>query len=98
MNDLVQVRGLNIVGQSGSKGRVPIVSGIDFSIAKGQVLALIGESGSGKTTVALALMGYARSGCAIASGSVRVGGEDILSYRQDQLRAYRGRRATYIAQ
>ena len=42
------------------------------------MLALIGESGSGKTTIALALMGYARRGCRIAGGSVRIGDADVL--------------------
>ena len=43
------------------------------------MLALIGESGSGKTTIALALMGYARRGCRIAGGSVRIGDVDVLA-------------------
>ena len=63
------------------------------------MLALIGESGSGKTTIALALMGYARRGCRIAAGSVRIGDIDVLGARSHaQLRALRGRTVAYIAQ
>ncbi|RYF63380.1 MAG: ATP-binding cassette domain-containing protein, partial [Comamonadaceae bacterium] len=46
-------------------GDQTLVDALNFTIAPGEVLALIGESGSGKTTTALALMGYARHGCAI---------------------------------
>jgi peptide/nickel transport system ATP-binding protein len=57
---LVQVENLNIVAR-GKDGRdMQIVQDIGFEIAKGKVLALIGESGSGKSTIALALMGYTR--------------------------------------
>ena len=42
------------------------------------MIALIGESGSGKTTISLACMGYARPGCEIADGSVRLGDRQIL--------------------
>ncbi|MBJ7417191.1 MAG: TonB-dependent receptor, partial [Niveispirillum sp.] len=68
MNSHVEVRGLCVTA-----GATSIVADVDFSIPRGGVLALIGESGSGKTTIAMALMGYARLGCCIAGGSVRVG-------------------------
>ena len=55
MTDLVEVRGLTIVVGPGAG--VPIVSDVDFTVAEGEIVALIGESGSGKTTIALALMG-----------------------------------------
>jgi peptide/nickel transport system ATP-binding protein len=50
-----------------------IVNDVSFTVPKGEVLALIGESGSGKTTIALALMGYARPGCTISGGSIQLG-------------------------
>ncbi|WP_003277020.1 ABC transporter ATP-binding protein [Ralstonia solanacearum] len=62
------------------------------------MLALIGESGSGKTTTALALMGYARHGCSIAGGSVRIGEVDVLHLDPARQRALRGRTVAYIAQ
>lgn len=98
MSDLVRVTGLRIVTRNVAGDDVAIVAGADFSIPQGQVLALIGESGSGKTTIALALMGYTRSGCRICNGSIHVGDSDILSLDKAQLAAIRGSKITYIAQ
>ncbi|HSI57319.1 MAG TPA: ABC transporter ATP-binding protein [Ideonella sp.] len=94
----VEVRGLRIVVRAPGGGEQPIVKDLDFAIAPGEVLALIGESGSGKTTTALALMGYARHGCRIAAGSVRIGEIDVLSLPPPAQRRLRGRTVSYIAQ
>jgi peptide/nickel transport system ATP-binding protein len=79
-------------------GSSTLVDALSFTIRPGEVLALIGESGSGKTTTALALMGHARRGCRISGGSVRIGDVDVLSLGARQLRALRGRTVSYIAQ
>jgi peptide/nickel transport system ATP-binding protein len=79
-------------------GHTTVVDALSFRIQPGEVLALIGESGSGKTTTALALMGYARHGCRISGGSVRIGELDVLTLGSRQLRALRGRTVAYIAQ
>jgi len=79
-------------------GDQTLVDSLSFSIQPGEVLALIGESGSGKTTTALALMGYARDGCRIAGGSIRIGDVDVLNLSPAQQRALRGRKVAYIAQ
>ncbi len=95
---MVSVRGLQVVASDAAGEDVTIVNDVNFSLAKGEVLALIGESGSGKTTIALSLMGYARHGCRIVGGSVRVGELDILRQTPGQLAALRGRSVAYIAQ
>jgi len=79
-------------------GSATLVDGLSFTIQPGEVLALIGESGSGKTTTALALMGHARRGCRIAGGSVRIGATDMLALDAAGLRRVRGRTVAYIAQ
>ena len=81
-----------------SAGSATLVDALSFTIRPGEVLALIGESGSGKTTTALALMGHARRGCRISGGSIRIGDVDVLSLGSRQLRALRGRTVSYIAQ
>jgi peptide/nickel transport system ATP-binding protein len=93
MGSLVVVDNLTV-----SAGGATLVDGLSFTIKPGEVLALIGESGSGKTTTALALMGYARRGCAITSGSVRLGDVDVLALDARPLRELRGRTVSYIAQ
>ncbi|WP_228771683.1 ABC transporter ATP-binding protein [Actinokineospora iranica] len=57
-------------------GDRPLVDGVSFSLAGGQVLALVGASGSGKTTIGLALLGERPRG-AVVSGTVRVSGQDV---------------------
>ena len=98
MGELVEVSGLRITASNEQGEEIAIVAGADFSVPQGEVLALIGESGSGKTTIALALMGYTRRGCRISGGSIRIGGMDILSLGPAQLAAIRGSKITYIAQ
>ena len=98
MSDLVRVAGLRVVARNDLGEEADIVRNVSFSVSKGEVLALIGESGSGKTTIALALMGYARNGCRIAAGSVRVGATDVTSLGKRQLSGLRGSRVAYIAQ
>ena len=97
MGATVLVNDLRIVAQTAG-GETPIVKDISFRIEPGEVLALIGESGSGKTTIGLSLMGYARRGCRIAGGSVRIGDTDVLGLSESERRQLRGRRVSYIAQ
>ena len=98
MNEIVRVSGLRVAARNEEGVDVPIVHGADFSLNKGEVLALIGESGSGKSTIALSLMGYARAGCRIVGGSVRIGDVDVLKLSNAELAKLRGRTVAYIAQ
>src|SRR3989442_4589495 len=96
--DLVNVSGLRVVATKDSGDDVVIVKDVNFSVARGEVVALIGESGSGKTTIALSLLGYARGGCRIVGGSIRVGQRDLLNMSPAELSHMRGRDVAYIAQ
>ena len=97
MTALVEVSNLRVVARKDGV-ETPIVKDVSFSIPKGEVLALIGESGSGKTTTALTMLGYARRGCRIAGGSIRIGDTKVLELTPEQLYDLRGRKVSYIAQ
>lgn len=97
MGQFIQVKGLCISARQ-EHGVIQIVKQVDFALEKGQVLALIGESGSGKTTIALSLMGYTKPGCFFTGGEVWLGEDNLLDAPADELRYWRGRRVTYIAQ
>ncbi len=95
---VLKVVGLGVSAKD-RKGRLTeIVSDISFSIAPGKVTALIGESGSGKTTISLACLGFARAGCVIDAGEVWLGDINVLGLSNTQRRAMRGKDIAYIAQ
>ena len=81
----------------GRRGRVYAVQGISFSIGRGQTLAIIGESGSGKTVSALAVMGLLPDSAHV-SGSIRFKGEQLVGRSEHDLRAYRGRNVAMVFQ
>lgn len=95
---IVEVKGLCVTVVADDGRELPIVRDVSFSIQAGEVLALIGESGSGKTTIALSLLGYARRGCHISGGQIRVADIDVTRAGKAQLRALRGEHVAYVAQ
>lgn len=74
------------------------VDGVGFSLNRGETLGVIGESGSGKSTIARALLGFARPGARFASGAIRVGDAEVLALDPVALRRYRGGRAALVPQ
>lgn len=95
---VLEVNGLCVSVQDRKRQLTTIVSDISFSIQAGKVTALIGESGSGKTTISLACLGFARAGCVITAGEVRLGDVDVLKLSNRKRRAVRGNDIAYIAQ
>ena len=73
------------------------VDGVSFSIAEGEILGVAGESGSGKTLTAMALLGLLPIGARTA-GSVRFQGRQLLGLPRRQLRQVRGKEVGLVSQ
>jgi oligopeptide/dipeptide ABC transporter ATP-binding protein len=89
---------LEVEGLCVGTGALEIVRDVSFSLAPGRRLGIVGESGSGKTLTALATMGLLRRPLRAASGSVRLGGEELLGLSRRALDRRRGGRIAMIYQ
>ena len=98
MHALLEVDRLKIDARQDDGGLLPIVKGVSFSVERGEVLALIGETGSGKTTIALSALGYTKPGLKFTGGEVRLYGQDVISMPAEEKRQLRGKRVAYLAQ
>lgn len=81
---------LSVQGLSVSAGGQPLVQELSFDIAAGECLGVIGESGSGKTLAARAILGLLPAGLRVIGGRILLDGEDLLSAPAQRLRALRG--------
>jgi oligopeptide transport system ATP-binding protein len=80
-------------------GIAKAVNGVSYSLEEGETLAVLGESGSGKSVTALAVMGIIDSPPGfVTGGAVRFRGQDLLSLPEEERRAYRGRSIAMIFQ
>ena len=98
MTALLQINDLRMEGRRPEGHWMPIVKGVSVEVQRGEVLALIGESGAGKSTIALSSLAYARPGCRIVGGEVIFDGENILDLSLAAKRDLRGKRIAYVAQ
>lgn len=94
---ILVVEGLHVHYDTG-KGPAKAVNDVSFSLKPGERLGLIGESGSGKTTMATALMRLTRSPGRIAGGKVLLDGKDVLAMSPRELRETRLRDIALIPQ
>jgi len=84
VSELVEVRDL-AVSLGRGRARREILHGVDLTVRPGEIVGLIGETGSGKTTLARSLLGLTR----IDRGTVSVAGTDVGGLRGGALRAFR---------
>ncbi len=93
----VEVRGLHVTFTSGGRA-VRAVRGVDLSVARGETLALLGESGSGKSVTLRALMRLNPERRSRTEGTMRVAGQDVLALRGRALEDFRGRTVSMVFQ
>ncbi|GGV25899.1 dipeptide ABC transporter ATP-binding protein [Streptomyces spectabilis] len=93
----LRVRDLSVTF-TGPRGAVTAADGVTFDLARGEVLGLVGESGSGKSTVGLAAMGLHDPARTRVTGSVQVGGTEVVGASDAALRALRGSRVAMVFQ
>uniref|UniRef100_UPI00356AE809 ATP-binding cassette domain-containing protein n=1 Tax=Paracoccus seriniphilus TaxID=184748 RepID=UPI00356AE809 len=93
-----EIRDLKLGAVTDSGRKVDIIKGVSLKIDAGEIVALIGESGSGKTTIALSLMGYVRPGCHFKSGSVTVDGVNMVAASEATRAKMRGTNVAYVPQ
>ncbi len=94
---LLEVRDLRIEYRGKMETTVAIPK-LSFSVSAGESYGLVGESGCGKSTTAMAIMGYLGSTGVIAGGSIRLEGRELVGATSRQLRAIRGRRIAMVYQ
>lgn len=93
----MQVRGLSVCYQSGDK-MVRALDRVDLTIGAGEVVGLLGESGSGKSSLATAILRLLPSNANQDTGQVWFERRDLLRFSERELRAIRGARISLVWQ
>jgi peptide/nickel transport system ATP-binding protein len=95
--DALDVRDLEVTFHR--RGRdLPVLKGVSLRIARGEAYGLVGESGCGKTTLAMAALRYLASNGSVDAGSVHVDGQDVSTLSEEALRQWRGTAVSMVYQ
>lgn len=94
---LLDVTGLSVAFPVGGRPR-EVVSSVSFALRAGEVVGLVGTSGSGKTMIALSLLRMVPPPGRIVGGRAEISGEDLFALEGDALRRLRGGRIALVAQ
>lgn len=93
-NSVLTVTNLTVAVNDGPT----LISDVSYSVAVGQVLGLVGESGCGKTMTARSVLGLLPSGVGIAAGSILWGDRELVGLSNNELRSIRGSEIAMISQ
>lgn len=97
MSSILQVNDLRVYYRT-PRGTVKAVDGVTFDVEAGERFGLIGESGSGKSTIALAIMRLIRSPGRIESGEIWLDGENLLELSDEEMRQRRLAKVAMVTQ
>ena len=90
MSELLRVKNLSVSFDT-PRGKIQAVRGVSLALSRGEVLAIVGESGCGKSVLCKAVMKLLPPAARIRSGRIYVNGADITDYREREMRKLRGR-------
>ena len=96
-SELLSVSNLSVAYRQG-RGWMRVVDGVSFTIGGGEVLGLVGESGCGKSTVALQLLGFRHPAMRVEAGEVRFKDLNLVGLQRKELDRLRGRSISYVPQ
>ncbi|MDE2281680.1 MAG: ABC transporter ATP-binding protein [Actinomycetales bacterium] len=96
-DDVLSVSNLSISYRRRARA-MRVVSDVSFSIRRGEAYGLVGESGCGKSTIAMAVMAYLADNALIDGGSIRLLGDEVIGARAADLREWRASRVAMVYQ
>jgi len=98
VSNIIDVEDLSLEFLSGDQ-RIYALDKVSFSVARGETLSLVGESGCGKSVTAMAIMGLLpRASALVTSGRIQINGVDLVGLPERQLQAIRGNRISMVFQ
>ncbi len=98
MDRLLEVRDLRVCYRKGTEPPTHVVDNASFDLAAGETLGIIGESGCGKTSLALALLGLLPRGGFVQCGEVRFKGTNLIELHEADLQRVRGAEISFVHQ
>ena len=97
METVLEIKNLSVSFDT-KKGEVEAVRDVSFSIKKGEVLAIVGESGCGKTVMSQSVLKLLPRNSRIKSGQILVEGTDITNYKEKEMQRLRGTTLSMVFQ
>lgn len=97
MEELLKIQGLKTYFNT-DRGLVKAIDGMDLALHKGEVLGIVGESGCGKSMTALSIMGLVPFPGEIVEGAIYFQGEDLVPFKEKEMRRIRGKDIAMIFQ
>ncbi len=97
MENILSVTGLKVSFKMDS-GRLHAIRGVDFTLGRGEVLAIVGESGSGKSVTSRAILGILAPSASVDGGTIEYGGLDLLKLKEREMCKLRGNKIAMVFQ
>lgn len=98
MQSVLEVRDLRVDYLSDGLAPARVLRGISLNLAEGECLGILGESGCGKTTLALAVLGLLPNSAAVRGGSICFGGRELLQFSEGEMEKLRGAELSLVFQ